>query len=102
MVRGGRLTGVGRLLDGMAIGALGEEEGVVGKTEEEGRLLLDLPHAVLDWWGVGVGNGVEVQRDDRDSVGKLLCKTEVSLMGNGRWGRKNEYAPTYFLAEYSE
>jgi hypothetical protein len=75
---GGRLTGVGSLLDGVAVGALGQEEGVIGETEEERRLLLDLPHAVLDRRGIGVGHRVEVQRDDRDTVGELLCKKSKS------------------------
>ena len=72
--RGGEIrTGISSLLNRMAIRALRKEEWIVWETEKEGRLLLDLPHAMLNRRGVGVRDWVEVQRDDRDAVGELLC-----------------------------
>ena len=63
-------TCIGRLLHRVvATRALpGVEEGVVGKTVEEGSLLPNLEDGVLDWRGVHAGKRVEVQRDDRDPV----------------------------------
>ena len=63
-------TCIGRLLHRViATRALpGVEEGVVGKTVEEGRLLPNLEDRVLDWRGVHARKGVEVQRDDRNPV----------------------------------
>lgn len=82
------LTGIRSLLDGMAVGTLGQEEGVVGQSKEERCLLLDLPHAVLDGRSVGVGNGVEVKGDDRDAVGELLCEEERESLGHDSTARK--------------
>ena len=93
------LTGVRRLLHGViAARALsGVEEGVVGKTEQEGGLLHDLENRVLNWRRVGARERVEVERDDRDPVRELLCAHPVSLDTLSLTGRK--HAPTYFLAE---
>ena len=63
-------TCIGRLLHRVvATRALaGVEEGVVGETVQERRLLPNLEDRVLDWRGVHARKRVEVQRDDRNSV----------------------------------
>ena len=50
----------------------GVEEGVVGKTVQERRFLHDLEDGMLNRGRVGTGEGVEVERDDRDPVRELL------------------------------
>ena len=63
-------TCIGRLLHRVVATRAfpGVEEGVVGKTVQEGRLLPNLEDRVLDWRGVHARKGVEIQRDDRDPV----------------------------------
>ena len=49
-----------------------QEEGVIRETEEERSLLRDLEDGVFDGGRMGVGERVEIERNDRDSIGELL------------------------------
>ena len=70
----GLRTSICRLLHGVvAARALpGIEEGVIGETVQERCLLHDLEDGMLNRGRIGTGEGVEVERDDRDPVGELL------------------------------
>lgn len=56
----------------MASRGAGKEVWVIRQAEEERGLLHDLEDGALDGRSVGVGNRVQVERDDRDSVRELL------------------------------
>lgn len=61
-------------MDGMTAWGFGQEEWVVRKAEEKGSLLHDLEDGALDRRGVaGVGERTEIEGDDGDAVGELLC-----------------------------
>lgn len=72
---GGRgRTGISSFLYGVPglVAIVEQEEGVVGETVEKGRLFPDLEDGVLDGGRLGVGQRVEVERDDCDPVRELL------------------------------
>ena len=87
------------------------EERVVGQAVEQGRLLHNLEDRVLDGRCVRSGQGEEVEGYDRDPVRELFCwgsdqassvVCSNSTQTQGEKEREERYAPTYFLAEYSE
>lgn len=51
---------------------------------------------MLNGWSIATREGVEVERDDGDSVGELLCNffQHIKLVEH-----RELYIPTYFLAE---
>lgn len=49
-----------------------QEVGVIGKAEEQGCFLDNLMNGVLDWRSDRVGQRVEVEGDDGDTIGELL------------------------------
>ena len=74
------------------------EEGVVGKTVQQGRFLQDLEDGVLDWGSIGIRQRVEVDGDNGNSVRELLY-TRSLVRTSFRICVMVRYSPTYFLAE---
>ena len=54
------------------LGSTCVEEGVVGETVQERRLLHDLEDGVLNWGRIRSRKGVQVDADDGDAVRELL------------------------------
>lgn len=56
----------------MASRSTGKEVWVIGQAEEKRCLLHDLEDGAFDGGSIGVGDRIQVERDDRDSIGELL------------------------------
>lgn len=59
-------------MDSVAPKGLWEEEWVIRKTKEKRGFLHDLEDGVLDRWRRGIGNRVQIERNNGDSVRELL------------------------------
>lgn len=77
-----------------------EEERVIGQTIQKRGFFLDLEDGMLDRSSSGIRQGVEVQRNDGDSVRKLFYGfRNASIRFDLRTKRKKDHSPTYLRAE---